>query len=85
MANRPFRETLESVERAELSTSFWKFGLLQRLDTAVALEQPIFMCTRLLRSRHKTIDSYLGTFLLLTLFFTRETCITFSLKLPKEA
>ncbi len=41
MANRPFRETLESVERAELSTSFWKFGLLQRLDTAVA-SSPIF-------------------------------------------
>lgn len=36
MANKPFKEYLESVEKAELSNSFWNFGLIQRLDTAVA-------------------------------------------------
>ncbi|MBU6205285.1 MAG: hypothetical protein KJS45_07880 [Bacteroidetes bacterium] len=36
MANKPFSDYLQSVEQAELSDSFWKFGLIQRLDTSVA-------------------------------------------------
>lgn len=41
MSNRPFREYLESVEQAELSDSFWNFGLIQRLDTSVG-SSPVF-------------------------------------------
>jgi hypothetical protein len=41
IANRPFKEYLESVEKAELSDSFWNFGLTQRLDTSVA-SSPLF-------------------------------------------
>ena len=41
MANKPFKEYLESVEQAELSDSFWNFGLIQRLDTSVA-SSPVF-------------------------------------------
>lgn len=41
MANRPFHEYLNSVEQAELSDSFWNFGIIQRLDTSVA-SSPIF-------------------------------------------
>lgn len=41
IANKPFHEYLESVEKAELSDSFWNFGLTQRLDTSVA-SSPIF-------------------------------------------
>jgi hypothetical protein len=41
IANKPFREYLDSVEKAELSESFWNFGLLQRLDTSVA-SSPMF-------------------------------------------
>jgi hypothetical protein len=41
MSNKPFKEYLASVERAELSDSFWNFGLIQRLDTSVA-SSPVF-------------------------------------------
>jgi uncharacterized protein with ParB-like and HNH nuclease domain len=41
MSNKPFKEYLVSVERAELSDSFWNFGLIQRLDTSVA-SSPVF-------------------------------------------
>jgi hypothetical protein len=41
IANKPFRDYLESVEQAELSDSFWQFGLTQRLDTSVA-SSPVF-------------------------------------------
>jgi hypothetical protein len=41
ISNRPFKEYLESVEKAELSDSFWNFGLTQRLDTSVA-SSPLF-------------------------------------------
>jgi len=41
MANKPFKEYLESVEQAELSDSFWNFGLIQRLDTSVG-SSPVF-------------------------------------------
>ena len=41
MSNRPFKEYLESVEQAELSDSFWNFGLIQRLDTSVG-SSPVF-------------------------------------------
>jgi hypothetical protein len=41
IANKPFHEYLESVEKAELSESFWNFGLTQRLDTSVA-SSPLF-------------------------------------------
>lgn len=41
IANKPFKEYLESVEQAELSESFWDFGLIQRLDTSVA-SSPVF-------------------------------------------
>jgi hypothetical protein len=41
ISNKPFKEYLASVERAELSDSFWNFGLIQRLDTSVA-SSPVF-------------------------------------------
>jgi hypothetical protein len=41
MSNKPFAEYLASVEQAELSESFWNFGLIQRLDTSVA-SSPVF-------------------------------------------
>jgi hypothetical protein len=41
MANKPFNEYLYSVEQAELSDSFWNFGIIQRLDTSVA-SSPLF-------------------------------------------
>jgi hypothetical protein len=41
MANKPFHEYLNSVEQAELSDSFWNFGIIQRLDTSVA-SSPLF-------------------------------------------
>lgn len=41
MANKPFNEYLNSVEQAELSDSFWNFGIIQRLDTSVA-SSPLF-------------------------------------------
>ena len=41
IANKPFKEYLESVEQAELSDSFWNFGLIQRLDTSVG-SSPVF-------------------------------------------
>ncbi len=41
MLNRPFGEYLASVEQAELSDSFWNFGLIQRLDTS-AVSSPAF-------------------------------------------
>jgi hypothetical protein len=41
MFNRPFGEYLASVEQAELSDSFWNFGLIQRLDTS-AVSSPAF-------------------------------------------
>jgi hypothetical protein len=39
--NKPFKEYLEMVEKAELSDTFWQFGLMQRLDTSVA-SSPLF-------------------------------------------
>ncbi len=41
ISNKPFKDYLESVEKAELSDSFWEFGLMQRLDTSVA-SSPMF-------------------------------------------
>lgn len=41
MSNKPFGEYLHSVEQAELSDSFWNFGIIQRLDTSVA-SSPVF-------------------------------------------
>lgn len=41
IATKPFAEYLQSVERADLSESFWNFGLMQRLDTSVA-SSPVF-------------------------------------------
>jgi aspartate carbamoyltransferase regulatory subunit len=41
MSNKPFREYLDSVEQAELSDSFWNFGLIQRLDTSIG-SSPVF-------------------------------------------
>lgn len=41
IANRTFKEYLTSIEKAELSDSFWNYGLVQRLDTAVA-SSPMF-------------------------------------------
>jgi hypothetical protein len=41
ISNKPFKEYLDSVEQAELSDSFWNFGLIQRLDTSVA-SSPVF-------------------------------------------
>ena len=38
---QPFNEFLSSVEQAELSDSFWNFGIIQRLDTSVA-SSPLF-------------------------------------------
>jgi hypothetical protein len=38
---KSFAEYLHSVEQAELSDSFWNFGIIQRLDTSVA-SSPIF-------------------------------------------
>lgn len=34
IVGKPFHEYLESVEQAELSDSFWQYGLVQRLETA---------------------------------------------------
>lgn len=41
ISNKPFGDYLASVEQSELSDSFWNFGLIQRLDTAVA-SSPVF-------------------------------------------
>lgn len=41
IAHKSFGEYLHSVEQSELSDSFWNFGLIQRLDTAVA-SSPVF-------------------------------------------
>ncbi len=41
MSSRPFKEYMDAVERAELSDSFWNFGLTQRLNTSVA-SSPLF-------------------------------------------
>ncbi len=41
IASRTFKEYLTSIEKAELSDSFWNYGLVQRLDTAVA-SSPMF-------------------------------------------
>jgi hypothetical protein len=41
MANHSFKEYLASVEQAELSDSFWNFGLTQRLDTSAG-SSPVF-------------------------------------------
>lgn len=41
IARQPFHEYLNSVEQAELSDSFWNFGIIQRLDTSVA-SSPLF-------------------------------------------
>lgn len=41
IAKQPFNEYLNSVEQAELSDSFWNFGIIQRLDTSVA-SSPLF-------------------------------------------
>lgn len=41
IANKSFYEYFEAVERAELSESFWNFGLIQRLDTSIA-SSPVF-------------------------------------------
>ena len=41
MANHPFKDYLASVEQAELSDSFWNFGLTQRLDTSAG-SSPVF-------------------------------------------
>jgi hypothetical protein len=41
IANKSFGEYLRSVEQSELSDSFWNFGLIQRLDTAIA-NSPVF-------------------------------------------
>jgi hypothetical protein len=41
IAKQPFNEFLNSVEQAELSDSFWNFGIIQRLDTSVA-SSPLF-------------------------------------------
>lgn len=38
---KPFEEYLHEMEQAELSDSFWNFGLIQRLDTSVA-SSPVF-------------------------------------------
>ncbi len=41
IANKPFSTYLNSIEQAELSETFWNFGLIQRLDTSVA-SSPVF-------------------------------------------
>ena len=41
ISNRSFSEYMLAVEQAELSDSFWNFGLIQRLDTSVA-SSPVF-------------------------------------------
>jgi hypothetical protein len=41
MDNKPFTEYLYEVEQAELSDSFWNFGVIQRLDSAV-ISSPTF-------------------------------------------
>jgi len=41
ISNRSFSEYMAAVEQAELSDSFWNFGLIQRLDTSVA-SSPVF-------------------------------------------
>jgi hypothetical protein len=41
IANHPFKDYLASVEQAELSDSFWNFGLTQRLDTSAG-SSPVF-------------------------------------------
>lgn len=41
ISNKPVKEYLEIVEKAELSDTFWDFGLVQRLDTSVA-SSPLF-------------------------------------------
>lgn len=41
MANHSFKDYLASVEQAELSDSFWNFGLTQRLDTSAG-SSPVF-------------------------------------------
>jgi hypothetical protein len=41
MANHSFKDFLASVEQAELSDSFWNFGLTQRLDTSAG-SSPVF-------------------------------------------
>ena len=41
ISNRSFSEYMAAVEQAELSDSFWDFGLIQRLDTSVA-SSPVF-------------------------------------------
>ncbi len=41
ISNRSFSDYMLAVEQAELSDSFWNFGLIQRLDTSVA-SSPVF-------------------------------------------
>ena len=41
ISNRSFSDYVAAVEQAELSDSFWNFGLIQRLDTSVA-SSPVF-------------------------------------------
>jgi hypothetical protein len=41
ISNRSFSDYMAAVEQAELSDSFWNFGLIQRLDTSVA-SSPVF-------------------------------------------
>lgn len=41
MSNKPFVEFFQGVEQAELSDSFWEFGLVSRLNTSVA-SSPVF-------------------------------------------
>jgi len=41
ISNRSFSDYMTAVEQAELSDSFWNFGLIQRLDTSVA-SSPVF-------------------------------------------
>jgi hypothetical protein len=41
ISNRSFSDYVAAIEQAELSDSFWDFGLIQRLDTSVA-SSPVF-------------------------------------------
>jgi hypothetical protein len=41
MANRPFADYLDLVEKTEMSESFWEFALPRRLDTSVS-SNPVF-------------------------------------------
>ncbi len=41
ISNRSFSDYVAAIEQAELSDSFWNFGLIQRLDTSVA-SSPVF-------------------------------------------